>query len=162
MKKTLLPLLAVVLGTSSAALAQTTPTTDPALAVPPTLLNAAHPAFAQVPLNPAPAATDTLHKFEKPTDAAAAAGRKPFFQRKLVRASIVPAVLIGYGSSTINGHGFYSSYEAKNDLRRAFPNFHTRADDFLLLAPYLELAGVTLLRVETRDDRLNTLLLIGK
>ena len=128
------------------------------------LLNAAQPAHAQVPLNPAPApaAADTLHKFEKPAGALAAAGRKPFFQRKLVRASLVPAVLIGYGLSTINGHGFYSSYQAKADIKQTFPNFRTTVDNYLQFVPYLELAGVALLKVETRDDRLNTLLLIGK
>jgi len=127
------------------------------------LLGVVAPANAQVRVNPtSPPAADTTHKFENPTGASTATGHTPFFQKKLVRASIVPALLIGYGVSTINGHGFYSSYQAKTDLQRAFPGFQTSVDNYLQFVPYPELAGVALLKVETRDDRLNTLLLIGK
>ncbi|WP_375419324.1 phosphatase PAP2 family protein [uncultured Hymenobacter sp.] len=124
---------------------------------------AAGPVLAQVPPPPptAPTPADTTHKFESPARAPAAVS-KPWYRGKLVRASLVPAVLIGYGISTINGHGFYSSYEARHDLRRAFPNFHTRADDFLVFAPYLELGAVLLAGVEARDDRLNLGLVILK
>ncbi len=103
---------------------------------------------------------DTLHKFEAP--ASPAAVRKPWYCGKLVRATVVPAVLIGYGVSTINGHGFYSSYQAKADLHGAFPRFHTRVDDYLIYAPYLELGAVALVGVESRDDRINTLILLAK
>lgn len=65
----------------------------------------------QVP-TPVPAA-DTLHKYEHPATGQAAAEKKGFFQSKGFRATIVPAVLIGYGISPINGHGFYSSYDGK-------------------------------------------------
>ncbi|HEX8428163.1 phosphatase PAP2 family protein [Hymenobacter sp.] len=114
---------------------------------------------AQVPTTPA--APDTLHKFENPT-AVSAAVPKPWYKGKLMKATIVPAVLIGYGISTINGNGFYSSYDAKRDIQQQFPNFHTRVDDALIFAPYLELGAVALAGVESRNDRLNTLLIIGK
>ena len=115
----------------------------------------------QAQVTPPTAAPDTLHKFENPV-AVSTPTPKPWHKGKLFKASIVPAVLIGYGISTINGNGFYSSYDARNDIRRQFPNFHTRVDDALIFAPYLELGAVALAGVESRDDRLNTLLIIGK
>ena len=125
------------------------------------ILGFAAPVQAQVPQSPTPPAADTLHKFEKPVTAGPL-NAKPWYRGKLVKASIVPALLIGYGISTINGNGFYSSYQAKADIQKNFPGFHTTVDNYLQFVPYLELASVALLGVETRDDRLNTLLVIGK
>ena len=107
---------------------------------------------------------DTLHKYVTPAaPTGAAAAKKPFLQSKLFRASVVPAVLIGYGVSTINGHGFYSSYAARTDINHLFgPGRHTHVDDLLQWAPYLELGGVLLAGVESRDDRLNLALVLVK
>ena len=117
--------------------------------------------LAQVVPPVPPAAADTTHKFENPAGVPAAV-KKPFLRSKGFRAAIVPAVLIGYGISTINGHGVYSSYQAKNDLQRAFPNFRTHVDNYLIFAPYLELGAVLLSGVESRNDRLNIGLVILK
>ena len=81
---------------------------------------------------------------------------------RVVRAVVIPAVLIGYGVSTINGHGFYSSYQARDDIQRAFPHFHSSVDDYLPYAPYLAL-GIGLLPGHAlRDDALNLALLVAK
>ena len=127
------------------------------------LLAAATPALAQVPLNPvaAPAPADTTHKFENPLGVAAP-GRRPFFQKKLVRALLVPTVLIGYGAYTFNGGGFYTNQEARRDVHRLFPSSQTRVADYLIFAPYLELGAVALAGVPSRNDRLNVLLVIAK
>ena len=109
-----------------------------------------------------PPAADTLHKYEEAATQIAPSVRPPWWRGKLVRASVVPAMLIGYGVSTVNDHGFYSSYQAKANLRDAFPGFHTRVDDYLIYAPYLELGAVALAGVESRDDRINTLILLAK
>lgn len=111
---------------------------------------------------PKPAA-DTLHKYERPATGVGAVEKKTFFQSKGFRASIVPAVLIGYGISTIHGHGFYSSYDAKSDINHLFgPGRHTHVDDYLQFAPYLELGGVLLAGVKSRNDRVNLGLVILK
>jgi membrane-associated phospholipid phosphatase len=112
---------------------------------------------AQIPVAPA----DTIHKYQTPPISLPSA-KKPFFKSKGFKASIVPAVLIGYGISTINSHGIYSSYDARYDLQHAFPGFHTRVDDYLQFAPYLELGATVLAGVEARNDRLNLLLVIAK
>ncbi|TVT37060.1 phosphatase PAP2 family protein [Hymenobacter setariae] len=111
---------------------------------------------------PAAAPADTTHKFENPAGVPAAT-KKPFLQSKGFRATIVPALLIAYGASTINGNGLYSSYSVKSDINHLFgPGRHTRVDDFLQFAPYFELGGVLLAGVESRNDRVNLGLVILK
>jgi membrane-associated phospholipid phosphatase len=118
------------------------------------------PALAQVA--PPIARPDTLHKYENPPGAATLPA-KSFFRSKGFRAAIVPAVFIAYGASTINGHGLYSSYSVKSDINHLFgPGRHTHVDDYLQFAPYLELGGVLLAGVESRNDRLNLGLVIVK
>ena len=127
------------------------------------LLLAAPAATAVAQQLPPPPAADTLRKYERPAAGTSATGKKPFFQSKGFRAVIIPAVLIGYGASTINGNGFYSSYDARNDVNRVFgPGRHTYIDDYLQWAPYLELGGVLLAGGESRNDRLNLGLVILK
>ena len=111
---------------------------------------------------PPVARPDTTHKFENP-NGAATGSKKSLFRSKGFRAGIVPAVLIAYGTSTINGHGLYSSCDVRSDTKYLFgPGRHTRVDDLLQVAPYLELAGVLLAGVETRNDRVNMGLVILK
>ncbi len=125
------------------------------------LLGSPLASLAQV-LPPPATPTDTTHKFENPAGYRTTP-KKSFFQSKGFRASIVPAVLIGYGISTINGHGIYSSYDAKSDINHLFgAGRHTHVDDFLQFAPYFELGGVLLAKVESHNDRLNLGLVILK
>ncbi|RZK51923.1 MAG: hypothetical protein EOO59_14340, partial [Hymenobacter sp.] len=98
------------------------------------LTGGALPALAQVPLSPAAPPADTSgHKYQTPPGAA----RQPWYNTKLVRATAVPAVLIGYGISVVDGRGFYSSYDARRDIQRNFPGFSNHLDDYLQWAPYL-------------------------
>ncbi|TPG66402.1 phosphatase PAP2 family protein [Hymenobacter nivis] len=127
------------------------------------LLTGAGPAAqAQVlPTAPPPAAADTTHKYENPAGVSSPE-RKPFFQRKLVRASIVPAILIGYGAYTFNGGGFYTNEDANRDIHRVFPKSNSRIADYLIFAPYVELGAVVLAGVESHNDRVNLLLILAK
>ena len=102
---------------------------------------------------------DSLKKYETPPTAPA---KQPFFKSKAFRATIVPALLIGYGISTIKDRGIYSSYDAQRDIQHNFPNFDTWIDDPLLIAPYAELALVNLLNIRSNNDFLNTSILILK
>lgn len=81
---------------------------------------------------------------------------------RLLRAVAVPAVLIGYGVSTINGHGFYSSYQARDDIQRAFPGFHSTVDDYLPYVPYAALGVGLLPGHRLRDDAFNLALVVTK
>ncbi|WP_210515517.1 phosphatase PAP2 family protein [Hymenobacter terricola] len=121
---------------------------------------AAAPQLAKAQI-PRTAPADTTHKYENPSGHSAPT-KKTFFKSKGFRAAIVPAVLIGYGASTINGNGFYSSYNAKKDIRRAFGTYRNHIDNYLQFAPYLEVGGVLLAGVESRDDRVNLALIVLK
>jgi len=122
------------------------------------------PTLAQVtPPTPVTPADTVTHQYENPNGIPTPpAVRPPWYKGKLVRASIIPAILITYGATTINGNGLYSSYQANRDIHKLFPTFRTRADDILLVAPYLELGAVLLAGVESRDDNLNIGLVILK
>ena len=126
------------------------------------LLGLAAPAGAQTPRPTPPPAADTLKKYENPAGRSPARPRTPFFQKKLVRALVVPAALIGYGAYTFDGGGFYTNQQANRDIHRLFPTYRTTLDNYLIFAPYAELGLVALAGVESRHDRLNTLLVIGK
>ena len=114
----------------------------------------ARPAAAQVPADP-------TRKYENP-GGVSAPGHQPFFKSKGFRAVVVPAILIGYGATVIDGNGLYSSFQAKTDIRRAFGTYRSRVDDYLQWAPYLEIGGALLAGVESRDDRLNLGLIVLK
>jgi membrane-associated phospholipid phosphatase len=103
---------------------------------------------------------DTLKKFEDP--ATGTPIKRPFLKSKGFRATVVPAILIGYGLSTIKDNGLYSSYDLQQDLQRKYPNFHTTVDDYLVFAPFVELAMAYGLQVKGNHDFLNTGLLILK
>ncbi len=115
-------------------------------------------AVAQIP---APPPTDTTHSYQSPMSVSAGT-KNPFFKSKVFRATIVPALLIGYGASTINGNGLYSSYDVRNDIRNVFGGYRNHIDDYLQWAPYLEIPAVLLAGVESHDDRLNLGLVVLK
>ena len=116
-----------------------------------------HEAKAQTPIAQP---RDTTRKYTTPPSEVGT--KKPFFKSKVFRASIVPAVLIGYGASTINGHGLYSSYDAKNDIGRVFGSYRNHIDDYLQWAPYLEIPVALLAGVESHSDRVNLALIVLK
>ncbi|GGG29129.1 hypothetical protein GCM10011378_02240 [Hymenobacter glacieicola] len=120
------------------------------------------PGLAQVsPPSTPTAPADTAHKFENPGGVPAVV-KQPWYKGKLVRATIVPALLIGYGAYTFDGGGFYTNQEANRDIHKLFPTFRTRLDDILILAPYAELGLVALSGVESRNDRINVGLVVLK
>ncbi|MBX9851341.1 MAG: phosphatase PAP2 family protein [Cytophagaceae bacterium] len=89
------------------------------------------------------------------------AGKPKWYKTKVFKASIAPAILIGYGISTIKDNGFYSSYHAKHDIQKTF-GFRTKIDNYLIFAPYAELIALNLLKIKCRNDFINTGLLILK
>ena len=116
------------------------------------------PAAAQ---NPVPTPTDTIHKYQN-LSGMSAATKKSFFNSKGFRAIIVPALLIGYGATTINGNGLYSSYDVRNDVRHLFGTYRNHIDDYLQWAPYLEIPVVLLAGVKSHNDRVNLGLILLK
>lgn len=89
--------------------------------------------------------------------------RTPFFRKKGVRTMLAPAILIGWGVSTIHGNGLYSSYRCSTDIARIgfSPNF-AQIDDYVVFVPYVGLVALNLVNIKCKDDFINTSLLIGK
>ena len=124
------------------------------------LTGAVLPGQAQV--LPAPATTAPLDTTLRKYQTLPGTPPRPWYQSKVFRAAVVPAVLIGYGISVVDDHGFYSSYDARRDIRRNFPNFNSHLDDYMQWAPYLELGAVLAFGTESRNDRVNLALILAK
>nr|WP_220482986.1 phosphatase PAP2 family protein [Rufibacter quisquiliarum] len=72
---------------------------------------------------------------------------------RFIKRAVVPSViLIAAGISTIRDNGFYSSYDASRDARRAFPNFQTKADDYLFFVPIVGLYSFNLFSSQNKHD----------
>ena len=120
------------------------------------LFGALHPARAQVK----PTRSDTTEKYQNPGGVPSAV-KAPFFKSKLFRAVAIPAVLITYGAITAQGDAGVN-HSSQEFVRKQFRPVSTGFDNTLIIAPYFELAAVALAGVESRDDRVNTLLIIAK
>ncbi|MFD1755878.1 phosphatase PAP2 family protein [Rufibacter sediminis] len=80
------------------------------------------------------------------------AEEKPRTKQYLKRAVLPSAILIAAGISTIKDRGFYSSYDASRDARKAFPHFSTKIDDYLFFVPIVGLYGFTAFSEENKHD----------
>ncbi len=120
------------------------------------LFGAIHPVQAQVK----PTSTDTTKKYANP-GGVSAPGSKPFLKSKLFKAVAIPAVLITYGAITAQGDAGINHSE-RTFVQKQFRPVSTGFDNTLIIAPYFELAAVAIAGVESRNDRINTLLIIAK
>ncbi|MDB5269813.1 MAG: hypothetical protein JWP58_2853 [Hymenobacter sp.] len=120
------------------------------------LLGAIHPAQAQIKPTP----TDTTKKYANPAGVSSP-GSKPFFKSKLFKAVAIPAVLITYGAITAQGDAGVNR-DARTFVQKQFRPVSTTLDNTFIFLPYLELGAVALAGVESRNDRINTLLIIAK
>jgi membrane-associated phospholipid phosphatase len=93
-----------------------------------------------------------------------AANQPKFRDRKtkMPHALIVPATMIAYGLTTIKSHGLYSSFQARRDIQKHLGGLGTKVDDYLIFAPYVEFAALTVAKVKCKNDLVNTGLLVFK
>ena len=124
------------------------------------ILSGLNPAYAQIPTRPVPTASDTTEKYENPRGVSSPA-KAPFFKSKLFRAVAIPAVLITYGAITAQGDAGIN-HSSREFVRKQFRPVSTGFDNTLIIVPYFELAAVAIAGVESRNDRINTLLIIAK
>ena len=120
------------------------------------LLGALHPAQAQV--NPTP--TDTTKKYANPNGVPAPV-KAVWYKSKLFKAVAIPAVLITYGAITAQGDAGINR-DTREFVQKQFRPVSTTLDNTFIFLPYLELGAVALAGVESRNDRINTLLIIAK
>lgn len=83
-------------------------------------------------------------------------------RKNLLKASIVPAVLMSTALVNYGNSGFYSSVDVRNDLRRNFPNFHTTLDDYLQFAPIALVYGLDIVGVKAQHDWINRTIVLAK
>lgn len=84
------------------------------------------------------------------------------FKTKLLPSLIVPGLLIGYGLTTLQNHGLYSSYQARTDIQRSLGKLGSPIDNYLIYAPYVEFGMLLLLKIQCKNDLVNAALLIAK
>jgi membrane-associated phospholipid phosphatase len=118
-------------------------------------------ASAQAQVTPPPTAlTDSTRKYENPGGVPAPA-KQPFLKSKLFKAVAIPTVLITYGAITAQGDAGIN-HDARTFVQKQFRPVNTMIDNTVIFLPYLELGAVALAGVESRNDRINTLLIIAK
>jgi membrane-associated phospholipid phosphatase len=85
--------------------------------------------------------------------------KKKWHQTSLVKTAAVPALLIGYGVSTIGNSGFYSSKEVRNDLQSYYRGFHTKFDNITQTVPLYAVYGLNLVGVKGKHNFVNRTLI---
>ncbi|WP_210517065.1 phosphatase PAP2 family protein [Hymenobacter terricola] len=73
----------------------------------------------------------------------------------------IPAVLLTYGAITAQGDAGINHSE-RTFVQKQFRPVSTGFDNTLIIAPYFELGAVALAGVQSRNDRINVLLIIAK
>ena len=73
-------------------------------------------------------------------------------QNKVVSVLLVPSILIGAGIATMNDNGFYSSYDAYEDIQKNYPDFHANIDDYLMFMPAVAVYGLNFAGVKGKNN----------
>jgi len=74
------------------------------------------------------------------------------FNKPFLKQSIVPLSLIGAGLIINYSDGAIGKENLQEEIIRAFPDFNSNLDDFLLFVPALTMYTADLLQVESRND----------
>lgn len=74
------------------------------------------------------------------------------YQKPFLKQSIVPLSLIGAGLIINYSDGAIGKENLQEEIIRAFPDFNSNLDDFLLFVPTLTMYTADLLKVESRHD----------
>jgi len=79
-----------------------------------------------------------------------------WYKSNAFRTVCMPALLIGYGITTIGNHGFpFSSQEVQRWRQRNFPTFTTDADNYLPSSPLVIMFGLDLAGVKSNYNWVN-------
>lgn len=82
--------------------------------------------------------------------------------KKVLKVATVPAVLLTTSIINYGNHGFYSSVDARNDVRKNFPNFQTKLDNYMQFAPIVLVYGLDALGIKAQHDLINRTLILAK
>lgn len=85
-----------------------------------------------------------------------------WYKKNPYKAFIAPTVLVGLGVLMIK-NPVYDRFNFYHDLFKVFPGFKgTKVDNYLIFAPYAELALLNISKIPCENDLINTSLLIAK
>lgn len=73
-------------------------------------------------------------------------------QKTFLKQSIVPLSLIGAGVYVNYAGGALGKENLQENIREAFPDFETSAEDFLMFVPVITMYTADLLKVESKND----------
>ena len=105
----------------------------------------------------------TQFDFKKEEQLTTIQKRKTLWNKEnIIKASIAPALLIGYSLTVIGDNGFYSDYDARRDIQNWTGGDKSGIDDYLIFAPFLELGLLNLANIKCKNDLINLSLLILK
>ncbi len=74
----------------------------------------------------------------------------------------VPTALIGTGLLIYGDNGLYSSQDIRNDIQYNWPDFHTKADEYLQYAPGVFVYGADLCGLRPKTDFWNRSAILAK
>ncbi len=83
-------------------------------------------------------------------------------ENKLLKATAVPAVLMGLGVYSVLDSRVINRYEIKEVRDEHFPNFHSKIDNYLIHTPAVLVYGLNMAGVKGKNDLRNRTLLLIK
>jgi hypothetical protein len=83
---------------------------------------------------------------------------------KWLKAAIIPAGLITLGiiTSAVPSNTLFSKYTIQEKIRNKYPDFSTKADNYLQYVPGVAVFGLKALGVKSRSDFLNQSIILAK
>ena len=85
-----------------------------------------------------------------------------FYQTKVFKGVVPPVLLIGYSLTTMQNNGLPSSYWIYKQAKTNFKIQRTHVDDYFQFIPYFGLVALKLSKVKSKNDPVNTVLLVAK
>ena len=82
--------------------------------------------------------------------------------KQILKSAIIPSILLTTAIINYGNSGFYSSVNARNDIRKNFPLFHTKLDDYTQFAPIVLTYGLDAIGIKAENDLLNRSLILLK
>ena len=98
--------------------------------------------------------TTGFFNFNQGTDTLTTIGKRKTLWNKenIIKASIAPAILITYGIAAKNGWTLYDDDEARRDILRQTGGRSYGIDDYLIFAPFVELALLNVAKINCKND----------
>lgn len=82
--------------------------------------------------------------------------------KQILKAAIIPSILFTTAIINYEDHGFYSSVDARNDIKNNFPDFNTKLDNYTQFTPIVLTYGLDAIGIKAENELLNRSLILLK